>query len=234
MAYICSRARKQFETEVSHLLDTVREAHSRQCSSTAVREFALCSAVLLCSAKLESYIEDLLADWGNSVNAKGVMTDRLPRSTRAFFLTQTALTAAYRKYLVDDDEGALLSKLETLIAQNHFEVAIDSRPMPRFAIGAIIAGRKYPSPKNLRRLFNRFGVPDVFQILNRIAKRDAEALLTSFNDLRNEMAHVGMPVGLSAGDIKQRIRDMKVVVGCIDRVFYSRVCRYVDPSCWVP
>jgi hypothetical protein len=117
--------------------------------------------------------------------------------------------------------------------QAQYEFAIDGRPLPAFSIASVYADRKYPSPKNLRRLFNRLGLPNIFALLNRLARRDTEALLTSFNDLRTEMAHSGMPVGLSSGDIRHRIKDVQLVVGCIDRTFYSHVCGPVGFQCWV-
>lgn len=232
MGYTRSRARKQFDADVSLLLQTVRIAYGRQCSSSAVREYALFSAVLLCSARLESYIEDLLTDWARSIRAQGVTTDKLPRRLRAYLLTQPTITAAYRKSLAENDETLLLSKLELLIGQTNYEFALDGRPLPNFPASLLYSDRKYPSPKNLKRLFNRFGLSNVFHSLNKLAKRDTEAILTSFNDLRTEMAHVGMPVGLSVLDIKTKILDIKFLVSSIDRMFYSQVISSVGFRCW--
>jgi hypothetical protein len=232
MAYRCSRARKRFEIETKVLLEAVREAYSARCQSIAVRELALCSAVLLCSAKLESYLQDLFDDWGSSVCRSAVATERLPRRTRAFLLSQAAVLSAYRHFISDQDEGALLDRLEVLVGQPHWDFAIDGRSVPPFAASVVYEGRKYPSPDNLRRLFNRFGVSKVFNELNRVAKRDTKAMLVSFNDLRTEMAHSGMPVGLNATDIKQHIRDVRAIVGYIDRVFYSHVSGSVGDVCW--
>ena len=233
MGYRRSRARKQFEGDIRRILATISEAYSKECSSTAVREFALCSGVLLSSAKLESYIEDLLADWGSSIRLQRVATDKLPRRARAFLLNQPAIAAAYRKYVAEDDEESLLSKLESSIGQGHYDFAIDGRTLPAFRPEMLYADRKYPSPKNLRRLFKRFGVVDFFSEMNRLSKRDIEALLTSFNDLRTELGHVGMPVGQSVNDIKQRIRDIKLVVAYVDRMFYSKVRSTVGSNCWI-
>ena len=91
---------------------------------------------------------------------------------------------------------------------------------------------KYPSTKNLRKLFRRLGIDPVFDRLNAVAKRDVESLLTSFNDVRTEMAHQGMPIGMSVGDIKARINDISLVVGYIDRLFYSHVSKTTGVVCW--
>jgi hypothetical protein len=188
--------------------------------------------VILCSANLEAYLEDLLADWSRQIRAQGVTTEKLPRRVRAFLLASPPLTAAFRKFIAEDDETNLVSRIEALIGQAHYDLAVDGRQLPMFPPGLLYADRKYPSPKNLRRLFSRFGVTNVFNELNRIARRDAEGLLTSFNDLRTEMAHAGMPIGLSDGDIKQHLKNVQLVVGCIDRMFYSHVNRTVGGVCW--
>jgi hypothetical protein len=233
MAYTRSRARKQFDIDVIEILSTIRTAHSSQCSSPAIRTFALCAAVLLCSARFESYIEDLIGNWGRLVTTQAVTTERLPRRLRAFLLNQPAVVAAYRAFIVDNDELSFLSKLETLIGQAHYEFALDGRPLPPFSVRLLYADRKYPSPKNLKRLFDRLGLRNSFGAMNALARRDTEGMLTSFNDLRTEMAHTGMPVGLSVGDIRQRIKDMQIIVGCIDRMFYRHVCGSVGSACWM-
>ncbi len=232
MAYKRSQARNRFESDVDTILQAVRIAHSNQCSVTVIREHVLCSAVVLCSARFEAYIEDLFGGWGAAIRAQGVTTERLPRTVRAFLLNQPSVVAAYRKFIVEEDEAHLLSRLEDLLAGTHYDLATDGIPLPAFSVASLYSDRKYPSPRNVKRLFNRFGFPNVFHVLNRVGKRDTEALLTSFNDLRTEMAHVGMPVGLSARDIKHRIKGLKIVVGCIDRTFYSHVCTSVGPACW--
>lgn len=233
MPYKRSRARKQFEGEIRTILRTIDEAFSKRCSSPKVREYTLCSAVLLTSAKLESYIEDLIGDWGASIRTHGVTTERLPHRTRAYLLNHPTTFIAYRRYIADEDEGSFLTKIENSLDQAHYDFAFNGRPLPAFSVKLLYADRKYPSPKNIRRLFDRFGVANVFAELNRMARRDVEGLLTSFNDLRTELAHVGMPVGRSASDIKQRVKDVSLIVGYVDRMFYSAVRKSVGSNCWV-
>src|SRR5947209_7336375 len=145
MAYRQSRARKRFDVEIERLLETVKEAHSEKCTSSAVREFALCSAVLLCSARMESYIEDLLADWGTAVNVNILTTEKLPKRIRAFLLNQPAIFAAYRQYIVHGDESGFLTKLESLVGSTYYDLAIDGRRIPHFAVETVYKDRKYPS-----------------------------------------------------------------------------------------
>jgi hypothetical protein len=234
MPYLRSRARKRFDFETGNFLKTLGEAYSSSCSSASVRAFALCSAVMLCSARIESYLEDLLGDWSQSVKAPHLTTNNLPKRTRAFLLNHTGVSAAYRRYVCYGSESELLTKLEAqVIGQTAYEFAIDGRAIPAFPINAIYKDRKYPSVRNLQELFNRFGFPNIFDELNRIGRRDTKALLVSFNDLRTEMAHSGMPVGLTPGDIRLHVKNMRSLVGYIDRVFYSHVAKTLGAARWV-
>lgn len=232
MAYRVSRARKQFATEIRTIQSALREAHSSKCSSTRVREMALCSAVILCSAKLESYIEDLVSDWAKAVVAQGLTTDKLHNHTRSFLLNHPSVEAVYRRYLLDGDETELLKSLAGLFPSKHFSFAASGQAVPPFMAQRIYRDIKYPSPKNVVRLFNRCGIPVLFHALNSVAKKDVESLLISFNDIRTEMAHEGMPVGASAGDIKKHISNVIELVGYIDRIFYSHVAKTNGSSCW--
>jgi len=233
MPYTLSRARKQFDLEIRTILSTVRIAHSRQCISMPVREFALCSGILLGSARLETYLEDLILDWVMSIRRGNITTERLPKTIRAYLLFQSSLKDAYTNYLADGDEGALLNHLEGSLGQTHYEFALDGRSLPTFAPQTLYANRKYPSPHNLKRLFRRFGKKKVFDDLNRIGRRDIQAMLVSFNDIRTAMAHSGRPPGLAKDDIIEHIDNIRVVVSCLDKLFYELVCSTVGQSCWV-
>jgi hypothetical protein len=234
MAYQRSRARKRFEVAATGHIAAVDEARRNTTASPTVRDLAYCGAILLCSAAFESYIEDLLGDWGASVSIAGLNTNALPKRLRAFLLNHSAVLAAYKNYIADGDESSFLDRMEDQIGKAFYDLAADNRNLPRFSASLIYTDRKYPSPKNLQRLFGRFGINNIFQDMNRVAKRDTSAMLVSFNDLRTQMAHSGVPVGINARDIKNRIRDMNSVCGYVDRVFHGVVVQSVGPGCWRP
>lgn len=187
---------------------------------------------VLCSAKFESYLELLIADWGRAIASNALITDRMPLHTRAFLMNHPSVESAYRRYILDNSEAHLLPQLGALLGEGHFAFAAKGQTAPQFQVQRIYKDVKYPSPKNLKRLFNRCGVINVFNELNRIGKRNVEALLRSFNDIRTEMAHEGMPIGLAATDIKSRINNMESVVRYIDRMFHSHTCKSTGADCW--
>jgi hypothetical protein len=233
MPYHYSRARKQFIAEQGAIRTALGDAYSAKCSSSVVREFALCSAVVLTRAKVETYLATLVADWGRAVSGAGLKTDALHPHTRAFLLNEPAIEKAYMRLAFDGNEGNFIPALGLLMGTPVFNFSKNGEGIPAFQVARVYSDVKYPTPKNLRKLFRRLGIDPVFPRLNAIAKRDVESLLTSFNDIRTEMSHHGMPVGVSVGDIKARINDVSFVVGYVDRLFYSHVCKTTGAACWI-
>lgn len=232
MPYQYSRARKQFISDLVTIYAALRDAYSGQCSSSIVRGFALCSAVILTSAKVESYLETLVSDWGKAILSNSITTEKLPLHTRAFLLNDPAIETAYMKFGFQRNESEFLPEIGSMIGQPVLLFGKDGEHIPPFQVNRVYKDSKYPSPTNIRKLFRRCGIDSVFHKLNSIAKTDVEALITSFNDVRTEMAHEGMPPGLSVSDVRARIKGAASVVGYIDRLFYRQVCQTTGAVCW--
>jgi len=233
MPYHYSHARKQFIADLISIKTALNDAYSPKCSSGVVREYALCSAIVLTSAKVETYLETLVADWGKAVLGANLKTDALHRHIRAFLLNDPSIEKIYKRLGFDGNEGTFIPALALQLGSGPFKFSKDGENIPPFPIARVYSDVKYPSPKNLRKLFRRLGIDPIFPRLNAIAKRDVESLLTSFNDTRTEMAHQGMPIGMSVGDIRARIKEVTLVVGYVDRLFYSHVCKTTGAVCWV-
>ncbi|MBV9788968.1 MAG: hypothetical protein JOZ51_12375 [Chloroflexi bacterium] len=232
MPYTKSRARKAFDIEVDELIKVIREAHSRKCNLPNVRSHVLCSAVMLCSAKVEVYLEDVISDWINLINASGIRTDQLPRNFRAYYLNNSSTVSLYKSFFASNDEVDFLKKLSNTLGQDFRQVAIDGVNVPVLQTRYIYADKKYPSPDNMKHLFNRLGISDIFSQLNKSARTDLKAVLVSFNDIRTSVAHQGVPVGLTAKDIGLRLKDVKRVVSHIDKILYFHVVKHTGAICW--
>jgi len=234
MAYVYSRARKRFNAEVKDLLVSTREAESPLCTSARVRDLAHGSAVILTSAKVESYLEDLILDWGKAINSTGILAGTLPKQTRAFLLNGSSVRAAYRKlFLLEHGEKNFLELIGQHIGPSgEYRFAIGTTAISPTSINLILKDVKYPSEENLNKLFFRCGITALFTSLNTVAKRDVLPLLKSFNDVRTELAHEGLPVGINGKDVRERIRDIAAVVGYIDRAFYKHTTKLFGPSSW--
>ena len=134
------------------------------------------------------------------------------------------LAADYRRYSVDEDEGAILRK----VAQTARKIAAWSTGTSNLTMGNasdFLEKKKYPSPKNLPQLFRRLGVEKIWVLVGRESRMNGELILTSLNDLRTSIAHEGkVPTGFSLVDFKTRITQMRRFVAALDRGVSSHFC----------
>ena len=230
--YLKSRARQTFENEIGAVLRTVRQAFSANCPAPEVRVFVLSNAMLMGSAKLESYVEDLVSDWVTRVNAARLNSHAIPTALRSHFFSQQSVTASYQRFAVYGDEHALNTRVVGLLNSHQSRFLIDGQPLPLLNSGWILHERKYPSPDNWVVLFRRLGIAQVFHLLNAEAGRDVKLILTSYNDLRSALAHEGIPPGLSAQDIRLRLSDIGKLVSWLDRVFFRSLGRAGGIDVW--
>jgi hypothetical protein len=233
MSYRKSRARKTFDQSMDQMLKVIKEAYSSDCKSIKAREFVLCSAVMLCTANIEVYLEDLIQGWILKVNSLAFNCDKLPNNIRAFYLNIESVKNAYRGFITSNDEITFLEKITKTLGHNAFLLAFNHNQLPTLDAKLIYNDKKYPSPRNVNHLFCRLGINNIFHKLNSIAKSDQELVLKSFNDLRTAFAHQGIPVGLNNNDIKSKLKQIRRLVYFIDKVFYEHVKQHTGISTWV-
>lgn len=221
-SYEKSRACKTCELEFVELSRINNEAHSDDCKLHAVRVSVLSNSMLIGSAKLENYLSDVIGDWASQVNASQLRTDELPLTIRARFFNQSDVLGTYSSYFQTHDEIALARKTITLMSRDRTDSA-GTEPRPRIYANWILEGCKYPSPDNLRHLFRRLGVNDLFKELNVLARRDVELTIRSFNDLRSELAHQGNVSGVTYQDVSDKLEEALEVVHLIDQVLFKEI-----------
>lgn len=234
MAYVYSRARKIYRSAVKDLLLSSREADTKSCTSARVQKLAHASAVIITSTKVESYLENLILDWGAAIGTGNFTVAALPKETRAFLLNGTGIRNAYRKLLlVEHGERDFLRLASAQIGpEGEYRFAVDATVIGAGHLRSIIQEVKYPSETNVKKLFSRCGLNDIFAACNAVAKRDVLPLHTSFSDLRTEIAHEGLPVGINGKDIRDRIQEISTLIGYFDRAFYKHSNSLFGPSAW--
>lgn len=139
---------------------------------------------------------------------------------------------SYKQFIARGDEGALITKISSMFGKSHYHFAVDTLSVPRLQGADLYKDKKYPSPKNMRRLFDRLGIPQIFVELNKSSKRDLESVLTSFNDVRTEIAHSGIPPAINDRDIKIQIANMQSFIYHLDKTFYKHVCKHTGVVSW--
>ncbi|WP_180721024.1 HEPN domain-containing protein [Paraburkholderia largidicola] len=176
-------------------------------------------------SQLEVYIKSFVEDSLSALAASSPPFDKWPDLMLGYLLHKSEkLAADYRRYSVDEDEGAILGK----VAQAARKIASWSTGVPGLTAADaadFLEKKKYPSPKNLPQLFKRLGVEKIWAVVGKAGKMNGELILTSLNDLRTGIAHEGkVPPGFSLVDFRDRLEQMRRFVAALDRGISSHFC----------
>ncbi len=229
MPYKKSLARKNFLHETDSILQTSRKSSYKKAGiSDPAIDMILQAAVFKTSAQLEEYLKNAITDWLFNVKNNGYSANDLPDNLKWYFICNSHLTE-YRQYIYNSDEKKLIdnlkSKQQNLLFDKTQSLADIINPL------AVVSDRKYPSVRNIKRLFNRIGIPNVFHQVNRRSHRPFETILQSFLDIREAIAHQHPP-NLTYDDVRDHTRSIQSFVSVMDRILHSHVISFHDGRCW--
>lgn len=224
MSYRRSRARCEFEEQLALALHELKPlykyAHKHGGGSRLLAAY-----YIFAYSQFEVYIKSFVEDAVGAFNSSAPAIDKWPDLMLGYLLHKGEnLAADYRRYSVDEDEGAISKK-----------IAQTARKIAGWGAGAagsiiidsshILEKKKYPSPKNMPQLFKRMGIDKIWVVIGKAGRINAEFILTSLNDLRTGIAHEGrVPPGFGLGDFKDRINQMQRFVAALDRGVAKHFC----------
>lgn len=186
--------------------------------------------ILQASAATEEYIKAIFDGWAFKLRQLDAATAvNIPMRIRAL-IVKNRLRGKFSKYITDNDEKALLDGLSQ---ESHiWALMVGNSPIPRYFDGSsIYLDQKYPSHKNIKLIFSRIGVDNVFDSLSRILKSDAEYALTAFNSVRTALAHEAPPQ-LTYNDVKDNLKRISNIVRAMDCLLFSTLNSYAGVGCW--
>jgi hypothetical protein len=218
-----------FLQETQGLLKTSREASYKKSKIPyPAIEMILQAAIFKTSALLEEYIKNSINDWIYLAHKENCSAGSLPMELRWYYIS-VAHVDAYRSYINNKDEKRLLtnliSKKENCLFQDNHTIKKIIKP------SIILGNKKYPSVKNIKRLFTRLGIGNIFPKIDKKTKRQYEPLVKSFQDIRQAIAHQNPP-DLTYNDIKNHINNIQGFVSALDRVLFSHIVSYHGMKCW--
>jgi len=192
-----------------------------------LREAALSSAVLLGFAAFEDYVKQGVEEIFRLAQANSVEVRRLPSSVRS----HVSISVHLKRWGATEPDR-LLDQIESERVRGGFIALEDSGLIASRFSTYLLDGVKYPKPQNLRTLFKRMGIPNVYARMDAISRTNTSNLLTSFHDVRASLAHQGMQPGWNADDIASKLDELMIVARCVDRVLWTWTCGHLGASCW--
>jgi len=229
MPYTKSISRNEFDLSIDSRLKQSK-CISKEGISVDIRQAVYHAAIFHGCAALEEYLKNIFENWVYQLKHNNKTLKEVPTQLRSMLLVRKQHNA-FSSYLFNSDESKIIgfiSEDKTLLDGYSENTSASS-----FLNNAnLIADRKYPSHKNLKSLFNRFGMPSIFHRIEIKGRKDYKLLLQSFLDVRTEIAHNHPPTALTNCDIKKHLTNLKDLVNQLDRIAYSQTLRISGSDCW--
>ncbi|MGF6663310.1 hypothetical protein QF000_004978 [Paraburkholderia atlantica] len=232
MSYKKSRARTQLTVAYKGISDRLKVADGKGVDPM-LREYVISAAIFLAHAEIENFIADVVAGFSQGVLAKAPKGSSLPGNLRShLFLTKANALQIFGNYLVGSSEKELLKSFTSAINGSAGDLLNDQKHITNINGKEIYGTLKYPSEDNLKKLFFRLGVNDLFQQLSAHLKQDAVALLKSLGSLRTQLAHTGTLPGISCKDVRKKLDDAERFVSALDRLMFRITSANLGATIW--
>ncbi len=229
MRYRKSGSRLLFDDRVQYLTKKANKANTLDAKHADLRDIVFQCCILHFSAALESYIKLVIEAWVFRLNDPKKNASNIPLRTRAYAAAHQ-ISSHFSKYVIDKNELALNKCLEK--ETELWPFLCGSGALHKgFNSSIILKDNKYPSVKNIKRLFSRIGIDNIFHRLGGLCNTDVELKIDSFQSMRTALAH-DAPPDVTIVDVRNYGRDMKMIVGAIDRVLCSHLSTMSGPDCW--
>lgn len=226
--YRCSLARTEALDRLQGLRSGATSA-SRRSIPTPVRDMTYQSAIFQASATLEDYLKQIFDHWLYELKRHNMGGTSIPQRARFSYFGRE-LSDAFSKFVYTGDEKDLAEKLQSKSEVIGFAMGYESI-LPYLTGEFAYKDRKYPSPKNIRKLYARIGCDNIFARLSKEMKSDAELKLRGFNDVRTAIAH-GAPPSLTLIDVKRNLDDMAMIVKSLDKVNHKEFSKEFGGGVW--
>lgn len=232
MPYKKSAARKEFEEVIGYHLNQSKIVSLKKSNIPHnIQQCVYKATIFQVSATLEEYVKSILEDWVYMLHHHKKRMDDLPLELIHWAAGKKLLTA-FKKYILYGDEGIFINDL---MSKKDVALLFDNNSIVKESINQTeyVRDRKYPSAKNILAVFKRFGINNIFSVINKKGKRDFKIVLSSFSDRRTEIAHQHPSPDLTYKDIVENLGSLKLFIKYVDRVLYSHVLVISGEECWM-
>lgn len=230
MPYKKSKSRIEFENSFLKLLSLSREISYKKVNlSYNHKNLIYQSCIVLLSSSFEEFLKTLIEDIFQNYKSRSAPLKNIPVNVRTFTLFQNQ-KKFYDSFNFHKDEGRIIENLN--IRNSFYDIITeDSILTNHINARSITNDKKYPSPKNLKMLFNRLGIKNIFSVIDSAGGKQYELLLRSFLDVRETIAHQEF-TDLTFTDVKRHYDNVNEIINRIDRALYKHICTESGSHYW--
>lgn len=187
------------------------------------------STMFLMSAKMEEYTKTLIERLIFNYKSNKALIREIPENIRTKALIDNQLNH-YKNYNFNSDERKLLAKINC--KKNYYDVLDLTKTVSNsINSNSILSTNKYPSVKNMKILYFRIGIDNIFNEIAKRGKKDYVSQLESFLSIREAIAHQEAPV-MTFSDVERHLNNLIDIINRIDRVVYSHINKISGSKYW--
>lgn len=233
MSYTKSSARQGYDSFSMQLLSLAKstEKISSPALTYAHKNLIYQSIVVLLSSSIEEYHKTFIEDWFYKLKSSNVTMAKLPDNVKIYGLLHST-EQLYRGFLYDrENEKETIEKL-VKVKRSLKKYVDDTEQFDINWLAKNVWGnKKYPSIKNIVTLYNRLGIPNIFQVLAVRKHKDYKTLLDSFMSVRESIAHQGAG-DVTFVDVQKHIKLINELIYLFDKELYKNCCRVAGAAYW--
>lgn len=230
MPYIRSQARDDFETGTNSLKKVAKKVSYKSSPLKYEQKMLIFqSTIFLMSARIEEYSKVLIEKIIFNFRSKNALMSEIPENIKTKALIDNQLTH-YRNFNHNPNERKLLEKISC--EKEYYDILNPTNSFSNsIRANNILATNKYPSVKNLKILFFRLGINDIFNEVASKGQKDYKSQLESFLSVREAIAHQ-VPPTLTYQDVERHLENLTDLINKIDRVVYSHIVKTSGEAYW--
>jgi len=223
---------KSFSRKVAdnYIMDLKKKIFISTKISYELQQLSYRIGVIQTSAILEEYLKTVFEDWISLMKLDNTKMDKLPNNIWLWCLIK-AQSEHMKELFLSKSEAKLLKNLSknpiimnTIKGDNDINGIVYPNDM--------IKDKKFPSSENIKALFHRFGIDDIFKQIEIRFHKNIQHSIESFLFKRNEIAHVYPSQDLTKIDLEEHIKQILLFINYIDRIIFTHVITHTSEICW--
>lgn len=232
MSYSYSRPYKEFLISIDEILLTLKKYKLKKNNSLDVsfKDYILASSVFLAHAELENYIQDIFDLYLRNLSNR--KSSEIHHELKIFLVYKFMRKNEIYLSVLKKDEKSVFKYIDAELKNSSKHIFDKDLNINMLKGVEVYEELKYPSVKNLIKIYNRLGCNDIFNQVSRELNTDSKKILEQIATYRTSLAHNASLVGITADDIINCLNELKQFTKGLDRVLYKHVVRNYKQVFW--
>lgn len=233
MSYSKSTARIDFDATADYLLEKARQTERIPLSimPNELKILVFQAVLVLLSSNVEEYHKHVIEDWFYQLKHQNAQMDKVPLNTRMLGLLKRTETGV-KEYLFKKTNERTSIENFNKNRSTMSKFLNDAELFDMEHLHSTVWGdKKYPSQENIKTLYNRIGIPNIFERLTAKAHKDYKPSLKSFTDIRESIAHTGSG-SVTYEDVKNQKNFICEFIYMLDKELYCHCCMISGSQYW--